>query len=333
MVFSLLRVLAFSLSLFPLFYWAHAASGSSVSILDPCFLDYTVLPVFLRLCCLGLGILSLLSYAFLMPSRSSPWLYFGTLLGISSLLLLAIENTTHFYVLLLQGDIYQAPWAPFALGLCFSFGIFMGILLYNAKNRIGSFWTREKYWQFIPMLGFLILCIIAIPFFQMLTFGRTDERGTADAIVVFGTRTYADGRPSLTLASRMQTACELYQQEKTPLLIVSGGPGDGAVHETDAMKEAALHCGISASSIIQDREGWSTQATVHNTMVLFRKFHLTRILAVSDFSHLVRIKMMYAAAGQEIGTVPAQGLRPPSLLFYQVRREIAILLSCYLRGF
>ena len=42
------------------------------------------------------------------------------------------------------------------------------------------------------------------------------------------------------LADRMRTGVELIQQGHADTLIVSGGPGDGDVHETEAMRDFAV---------------------------------------------------------------------------------------------
>src|SRR5690606_37149253 len=62
---------------------------------------------------------------------------------------------------------------------------------------------------------------------QMVTFGATGYARRADAVVVLGARVYADGTPSLAVADRVRTACELVRAGHAPIIIVSGGPGDG----------------------------------------------------------------------------------------------------------
>ena len=86
-----------------------------------------------------------------------------------------------------------------------------------------------------------MVCVLAFPLSQILFFGKTDYRRAADVAVVFGARAYADGRPSDALADRVRAACELYRSGTVTKLIFSGGPGDGAIHETEAVARARLH--------------------------------------------------------------------------------------------
>jgi uncharacterized SAM-binding protein YcdF (DUF218 family) len=145
-------------------------------------------------------------------------------------------------------------------------------------------------------------CFCLFPLIQVLCFGRTDYRRPADAAVVLGARVYADGRLSDAVADRVRTAVELYRQGWVRELVMSGGPGDGAIHETAAMRAEAMRGGVPASTIRCDLNGLSTAHTVRNTA---GEFAGRRLLAVSEYYHLPRIKLAYARAGLDVFTVPA----------------------------
>ena len=168
------------------------------------------------------------------------------------------------------------------------------------------------------LAGVVTVSILALglPLGQIGTFGRTDYARAADVIVVFGARTYRDGRPSLALADRVRTACRLYHEGHADTILMSGGPGDGAVHETEAMRDLALSLGVPARAIRLDRLGLDTRATVENTGP-------GRILAVSHSWHLPRIKSTYRRAGRAAYTVPAEETRPLPKTPYLVMREVA----------
>jgi uncharacterized SAM-binding protein YcdF (DUF218 family) len=145
-------------------------------------------------------------------------------------------------------------------------------------------------------------CFLLFPLVQVVCFGRTDYRRTADAAVVFGARVYADGRLSDAVGDRVRTAVELYRQGWVRELVMSGGPGDGAIHETAAMRAEAIRSGVPAAAIRCDLNGLSTAHTVRNTA---GEFAGHRLLAVSEYYHLPRIKLAYARAGLDVFTVPA----------------------------
>src|SRR5262249_34887345 len=144
---------------------------------------------------------------------------------------------------------------------------------------------------------------------------------------------YADGRPSDALADRVRTACRLYQAGLVKQLIFSGGPGDGAFHETDTMKRMALASGVKEQDILIDRSGLNTQATVKNTAPIFARLQASRILVVSHFYHLPRIKLAYQRAGWDVCTVPAEESYLLRQIPYNIAREVAALWVYYFRPF
>ena len=171
-------------------------------------------------------------------------------------------------------------------------------------------------------------CAFAFPLLLVLGFGKTDYRRQAEVAVVFGARAYADGRPSDALADRVRTACELYRQGLVCQLVFSGGPGDGAIHETESMRRMAVSLGVPDSAIVRDEAGLNTAATLRNTRPLLAA---KAAIAVSEFYHLPRIKLAAAAAGIDLLTVPA---RPASrrLPMSNMIREIPAFWLYYARA-
>lgn len=152
-------------------------------------------------------------------------------------------------------------------------------------------------------------CAAAFPLALSLTLGRSDYRGPADAIIVFGARAYADGRLSHALDDRVQTAAELYRAGLAPSVWMSGGPGDGAVHEVEAMRDAAIELGVDADRIALDFEGWNTAATARNLVP--RLPAGGRVIAVSHGFHLARVRLAFAREGFDVVTVPADSPERP----------------------
>ena len=170
------------------------------------------------------------------------------------------------------------------------------------------------------------------PSSRWLLFGKTDYRRPANVAVVFGARVYEDGSLSLALSDRVRTACELQKAGLVPKIVFSGGPGDGPIHETEAMAAFAATLDVPAEAMVLDPAGLSTGATVRNTAALFRKEGWGRIIAVSHFYHLPRVKMAYARAGWEVYTVPAEETRTLRKLPYLILREIVALWAYYAAG-
>ncbi len=160
---------------------------------------------------------------------------------------------------------------------------------------------------------------------QMVCFGATDYRRPVDAVVVFGARVYADGQPSLALSDRLLTGCALVQHGIAPRLVVSGGPGDGDMHEAETMRRLAVErCGLSLDRVVVDRDGLNTRRTAHNVARLAATHDIRRVVAVSHGYHLPRVKLAFEEAGVAAFTVPADETRTlVRLPFYMAREVVA----------
>ena len=169
--------------------------------------------------------------------------------------------------------------------------------------------ARRRVFQLAEVALFAGLSAAALPLALTATLGRSDYRGPADAIVVLGARAYADGRLSHALEDRVRTAAELYREGHAPLIWMSGGPGDGAVHEVEAMRDAAVALGVPADRVQLDFEGWNTARTAHN--IAPRLPADGRVIAVSHGFHLARVRLAFAREGRTVVTVPADSPTRP----------------------
>ncbi|MHB9022655.1 MAG: YdcF family protein [Armatimonadota bacterium] len=248
----------------------------------------------------------------------------ATIALISFILIITLENSLLVWRLQAAGNIHLGVPLPFSLIVLLALSL---VLLTVGHTRPASGTNSGK----IAVVSFA-LCLTGFPLALHLCLGLTDYRRQVDAIVVFGAKAYSDNHPSSALADRVQAACRLYVQGYAPLLVFSGGPNDGGGHEVDSMRLLAITLGVPDSAILLDRRGLSTEATVANTTVLFKERGISRVLAVSHFFHLPRIKMAYRRAGWEVATVPAlpQCMSRHTML-YQLGRETAAFWAYYLR--
>ena len=181
------------------------------------------------------------------------------------------------------------------------------------------------------MISTVALAALLFPLAQMYCFGMTDYRRPADFILVFGCHVNADGRLSMALADRVTAGVELYHAGFADRLLFSGGPGDGDIHETEAMRNLAMELGVPAEVIELDRNGLNTQATVRNLVQRYSWGAVQpRVLAVSNFYHLARIKLCFRRSGWEVWTVPAVDSRRLYYLERYMLREVAALWWYYL---
>jgi len=238
-----------------------------------------------------------------LPDRGKRWV--AATVGL--LLAVSILNTARYWTL----ELHAAGPIPFSL-------VMIGLLALILKSP-------TTHHPRLAALTTAAVLALALPPAQAWFFGRTDYRRPADAIVVFGARTYADGRPSDSLADRVRTGCALYHAGLAPTLLMSGGPGDGSTHETEAMRNLAVSLGVPAQAIELDAHGLNTLATVAHTNRL-------RVLAVSHFWHLPRVKMTYRRAGIDAYTVPAHEPYMIRQTPYLMLRESAAFWWYWVRG-
>jgi len=235
----------------------------------------------------------------------------------------ALANIATFYGHLARGTL--EPAVPVPLSLLVLAGL---LVVLRAAARSGS---RSPAHLPATLAGAAAL-FLAFPLLLMMFFGPTDYRRAADAAVVFGARAYADGSPSRALADRVRTGVVLWREGLVPRLVFSGGPGDGSVHETEAMRRLAVSLGVPEEAILLDRDGLCTAATARNLRRIAGVQGFERILAVSHAFHLPRIKMAFRREGLEVCTVPAVQTRPLTRMPYLMAREVAAYWAYWLSG-
>jgi vancomycin permeability regulator SanA len=262
--------------------------------------------------------------AFALRPPGASWRRFLTSGMAGALALVSIWNISEFYWLLWHGRVRTLQPVPLS-GLVLAALL---LILFANSRRLPP--VVPAGWSIGAVAAFVV-CVLAFPVAQMVCFGETDYRRAAEVAVVFGARTYQDGRPSDALADRVKTACGLYRDGLVKKLIFSGGPGDGSVPETEGMRRMAIGLGVKADDILTDPAGLNTQATVENTGAICAKLGARQILVVSHFYHLPRIKLAYQRAGWNVYTVPAKESRFIWKMPYFVAREIAAVWTYYFR--
>ena len=327
----LLRPIAFFLACFSLL---NLAAGRLVPGFDAnlWWIDFRRLPEPLPDVALAIAGLTLLVYAVAGALAGR----YRLLLAPGMILLLAFSalNAAEFYILLARGVIMSSIWVPLSIFVLLPSALIARSISQGRRPAAAGSGAGEHRPRWPRHLGsaavFAAMCVL-FPLAQMVCFGCTDYRRPADAVVAFGARAYASGTMSTALFDRTRTAVDLYEAGLARVLIFSGGPGDGDIHETEAMRRYAMERGVPDSAILRDELGLDTQATVSNTMAMFRQRGYRRILTVSQFYHLPRIKLTYLRAGLEVYTVPAERSRYMPGMPYFIAREVAALYLYYIR--
>lgn len=152
-----------------------------------------------------------------------------------------------------------------------------------------------------------LILLLIIWFCVHITFtiidGLSKPHKHADLAVVLGNKVNPDGSLSERLTKRLECALYLYQTKKVKFILVSGGLGKEGFYEGDKMKDFLLKNGIPDSLIFVDNKGDNTLKTIQNTLALKEKIGFKSIIAVSQYYHLTRTKMLFRQNGfEEIST-------------------------------
>jgi uncharacterized SAM-binding protein YcdF (DUF218 family) len=143
------------------------------------------------------------------------------------------------------------------------------------------------------LLAALVLALLGFvaSFIAVLLAAGLDERRPADAIVVLGAAQY-NGRPSPVLQSRLDHALKLYRQKLAPVVVLTGGIGEGdRESEATVGKRYLAARGVPAKRIVLRPRGRSTHESMDDVAEWAREEKLDTLLLVSDPFHLARLKV------------------------------------------
>ncbi len=292
--------------------------------------DVRPLPRALRLPVIAVA--AALLVAFALRPAAARWRRRATLVVLALLGALALHDSATFYALWHAGRFHPGAPLPLSLIVAGALAVVAWRVARRAPRphpdacpRADAFRhhrapTRTGAGRRVAIAA--IACALTFPIAQMLCFGRSDYRRPADAALVFGARAYADGRPSQALEDRVRTACALYRQGLVHTLILSGGAGDGAVSEPEAMRGVALAEGVPDAALRLDGAGTSTEASVDDARAIAVREGIGRVIAVSHAYHLPRIKLELQRAHLDAVTVPARERHVLAGMPWFVAREV-----------
>jgi uncharacterized SAM-binding protein YcdF (DUF218 family) len=167
--------------------------------------------------------------------------------------------------------------------------------------------------RFLRLL--LAACLIVTALWFLWVYGQIhfyathDDARPADAIAVFGAAEY-DGRPSPVLRSRLDHALALYREHLAPLIITLGGSGGPNDSEGGVGHDYLEARGVPTTQIIAETQSTNTEESAARLAGIARENHLNRILAVSDGTHLFRIRALCNSMGLTVSTSPRLEARP-----------------------
>jgi uncharacterized SAM-binding protein YcdF (DUF218 family) len=181
---------------------------------------------------------------------------------------------------------------------------------------LGLRWTRGSFYTVLLASGWLYLC--STTFFANFLMG-TLERGfvsramsviaPADTIVLLGGAMRGDTHmgtlPDLNQhADRLVHAVALYKAGKAPLILLSGGGGEGARPEAQQMKDVLAVMGVPAKHVMLENDSRDTRGNAVNSARLLKAKGMQRILLVTSAYHMRRSVALFEAQGLEVVPAP-----------------------------
>ena len=141
---------------------------------------------------------------------------------------------------------------------------------------------------------------------MVLVTSQVDQRRPVDAIVVLGAAQY-NGRPSPVLKARLDHALGLYREGAAPLVIVAGGVGRGdTISEAEVGRRYLVARGVPADSVVAQREGRTTMASMSAVAGWLRPRGLRRVVLVSDPFHMFRLRLEAHRTALQAYTSPTE---------------------------
>jgi len=111
-----------------------------------------------------------------------------------------------------------------------------------------------------------------------------------DCIVVLGAGVWGD-RPSPMLEDRLMQAIELYKNNVSTKIIMSGDHGTVEYDEVNIMKNYAIEKGVPSEDIFMDHAGFSSYDSIYRAKAIFdakkiivitQKYHLYRAIYIAN---------------------------------------------------
>ena len=194
-------------------------------------------------------------------------------------------------VLMTVGKINFGTVVPFLLGSAFvAHGIFWhAIRKFTRQNPF-----RNRLWYTLWLLFFIWLISFGLFIFSLQQQIKRSAQPVPEvaAIIVLGSGTIA-GKPTPTLAQRLDTAAPLIKAQPEALALTSGGIGMGQTRSEASIMATYLHetHGIALEHILQEGKSTSTAENLIYSQVILaaKEVPITAPIAIvtSDF-HTIR---------------------------------------------
>lgn len=183
----------------------------------------------------------------------------------------------------------------------------------------------------IILLGSSVAGLFLLATVALVLAGLNDKPAPADVIVVPGNTILPDGTPSPRLQARLDVALKQFQEHRAPRILVSGATGKEGFDEAASMARYLQSRGVPASAILEDNQGWTTDATARNAAALMRQHGWRTAMVATQYFHVPRFRLALERNGIAVsGNVHAPYFELRDL--YSVPRETVGYLVYYVKS-
>lgn len=153
------------------------------------------------------------------------------------------------------------------------------------------------------LLSALVLWLACVSFI-IWNFGRSDHATKADCIIVLGAAAQSS-QPSPVFEQRLRHGIDLYKRQLAPILLFTGGYGDGKSHSEASVGAAyAQQHGVPATALLLEKTSRTTKQNLDEALKLMKAHTLQSAIIVSDPLHMKRAMMMAEDLGIQAYSSP-----------------------------
>ena len=162
--------------------------------------------------------------------------------------------------------------------------------------------------MYLILIALLALALprVAAALITIRRMTTVEEVQSAPVAIVLGAGLQGNGRPSVILRDRLDTAIQLYQTGKVQKLLMSGDNRFLDYNEPGAMQQYAISQGVPENDIVLDYAGRRTYDTCYRALHIFR---VEKAIIVTQRFHLVRALFTCRQLGLDAAGVPSDPRR------------------------
>ncbi|GHC46693.1 hypothetical protein GCM10007100_10430 [Roseibacillus persicicus] len=151
--------------------------------------------------------------------------------------------------------------------------------------------------------------------------GRNDEARNSDCVIVLGAAV-SGSSPSPVFEERLRHGISLVQSGRAPVLLLTGGVGEGnALAESEVGESYAQAAGVAPAMIFKETSSRTTRENLVEAKRVMNRHGLKTAVIVSDPLHLRRASAMAKGLGMNVVTSPT-----PTTRYRSLKTQIPFLL-------